>query len=570
MLVPQGRSWLNDAMTSRGVVWFASACGAGLLCCNGGGNAGRGALHDAAVRDWAENSSRVGATNFDAATLDTSYDRATKDERSSTPVVNDASMGDGSSAHDSVGGESAMATNTQTVPSALSSNTSQAPPSTEMDASLTWEMSASNDGSSTLDRGPCQFEIRGALSPEVSTVGVVEWSVDLPALTEARVEFTLDDPASDEINVGSGGTIAPDGSPALLLGLKPGRSYTYRIAVTNGETECTSPDHRLVTELDPAAPTVTRTPGPSTAPRANGFTILTMYQSATVSIIDADGAVVWWTEGPAGCSRALMDWEGQYMWMMRANPATAGAPDSGDVRRVRMDGSEGEVIEGLAYSHHDFAVLPGGVTAFLVGDNLMHSDSASFLVERDADGTLHSLVRLDAGVFGRLADSYHANAVRYYADDDTYTVSDLYLAAIAKLNRQGDTLTLMGADCAGASAKCLTVATHGSHGHQLLPNGNLLYFGFDTDGTNNHAAFEYAVSRVGSGPTAPLVWSYAPALNSVIFGDVQRLPNGNTLVTFSQAGLIHEVSPDEELVQAFHATSYGYTHFRPSLYGPPQ
>jgi hypothetical protein len=34
-----------------------------------------------------------------------------------------------------------------------------------------------------------------------------------------------------------------------------------------------------------------------------------------------------------------------------------------------------------------------------------------------------------------------------------------------------------------------------------------------------------------------------PDVNSEFLGDVQRLRNGNTLITFSTGGFIHEVSP---------------------------
>jgi hypothetical protein len=45
--------------------------------------------------------------------------------------------------------------------------------------------------------------------------------------------------------------------------------------------------------------------------------------------------------------------------------------------------------------------------------------------------------------------------------------------------------------------------------------------------------------------TATLVWEYrhTPAIYTAIMGYVQRLQSGNTIVSFSQSGIINEVSP---------------------------
>ena len=55
-------------------------------------------------------------------------------------------------------------------------------------------------------------------------------------------------------------------------------------------------------------------------------------------------------------------------------------------------------------------------------------------------------------------------------------------------------------------------------------------------------------------------------------GDVQRLRNGNILVTFSNGGAIHEIDSSGKLVATFRTEAqggFGYAEFRESLYGPP-
>ena len=51
-------------------------------------------------------------------------------------------------------------------------------------------------------------------------------------------------------------------------------------------------------------------------------------------------------------------------------------------------------------------------------------------------------------------------------------------------------------------------------------------------------------------------------------GDVQRLPGGNTLVTYSTDGTIVELDSSWNEVQTF-SVRVGYSSWRPTLYGPP-
>jgi len=64
------------------------------------------------------------------------------------------------------------------------------------------------------------------------------------------------------------------------------------------------------------------------------------------------------------------------------------------------------------------------------------------------------------------------------------------------------------------------------------------------------------------------VKDYAGTASSNTLGDVQRLPGGNTLVTYSSDGKIVELDPSWKEVQTF-SVRVGYTSWRPTLYGPP-
>jgi len=96
-----------------------------------------------------------------------------------------------------------------------------------------------------------------------------------------------------------------------------------------------------------------------------------------------------------------------------------------------------------------------------------------------------------------------------------------------------------------------------------LPDDHLLLFanlGGEADLTSR--VIEYDLD------TGEEVWSYESGELTPNFGDVQRLPGGNTLVTFSNAGVIHEVTPEGELVlEIVTEENLGYVTWVPSLYG---
>ena len=67
--------------------------------------------------------------------------------------------------------------------------------------------------------------------------------------------------------------------------------------------------------------------------------------------------------------------------------------------------------------------------------------------------------------------------------------------------------------------------------------------------------------------TGQEVWRYESEQSTSNFGGVQRLPNGNTLVTSSNAGSIYEVTPEPKAVLEVTTAPYlGYVTWTQSLY----
>jgi hypothetical protein len=442
--------------------------------------------------------------------------------------------------------------------------------------------SGSGGGAGT---GSCSITVTsGSPSTKMATVGIVEWSTTLTNLTSAQIVYTLDNAGASVLN--QGGTAPVDLTKAnyrtLLLGLKPSSTYSFHVEATASGTTCKSEDKTLTTGTLSGAPKVTRTATNASA-QAKGFIIACPGVNGMGSsggtqayIIDADGTVVWTASAPASCSRARMDYEGNNMWMMALNVMNSG----GEMRYLSMDGLTAQNnVSGLSKSHHDFTVLEGGVIATMVWSG-SGSDPESDLVERSGSGTVKTVFHIGSNLYkggqsvlGGGSNTYHCNAILYHESDDSYTIGDRNPNLFVKATHTGSPVWQFGGNCSGAPApKCVSGSWTSNHGHQLFDDGTFLFFNngtFNSSSTPSYA-YEYKLSTSGT-MTATQVKGYKSSSNSHSdsLGDVQRLPNGNTLVTFSNNGLIQEVDASWNLVQSLSMGSVGYTDWRETLYGPP-
>ena len=440
-------------------------------------------------------------------------------------------------------------------------------------------------GASATNPGECSMTVTSkTTSPQMATVGVIEWSTTLPSPSKAQIVYSLDNAGSGVLS--RGGTAPVDlskpGYRTLLLGLKPSSTYTFHVEATAADgATCKSADATLTTGTLSGAPTITRTAAKPSA-QAVGFVI----SSGGVNhsggsginqafIIDADGVVVWTAAAPSQSSRARLDYEGNNLWMMALNVGNG----AGEMRYVSMDGATKQNnVTGLSKAHHDFTVRKGGVVATMSWA-ATGSDPESDLLERSPDGKVTTVFRIGAnlykggpGLMGGSTVGYHCNSLLYHEADDTYTIGDRNPSAFVRVSRAGKPVWQFGGDCSGAPApKCVSGTWSTNHGHQVLDNGNFLFFNNGAyRSTTPSAVLEYSMSTSAT-MQASLVKSYSSASksHSDSLGDVQRLPNGNTLVVFSNDGLIEEVDSSWTVVQTLEASSFGYADWRETLYGPP-
>lgn len=425
--------------------------------------------------------------------------------------------------------------------------------------------SLSGGDTSTVD---CTFQVMASLSQNIGTVGIVEWSVDLGAVDQAEIQFGLDTSYGMTAPV----DLSEPGYRTLLLGMKPNQQYHFRIVASGGGQRCDSGDQTIMTQAPPngVIPRLTiNTPNPGA--RAGGFKVLSIYGSGYVIILDTDGDPVWWYKAPGtvnaanGLSRARMSYDGKSMWMRNTNVAIGGpAPQSSSAAEVSMEGTELRTIGAdKVNGHHDLTVTPENGVAFIAYEDGGSSAACDEIVELDEAGNTTTVYRLRDALSALLARQCHSNSIHYNEFDDTYTVSQRDFNTIVKVSRSGELKWVLGGQISTFQGD---VSWNVQHGHHNVSENEIVFFNNETQGPS--AAVELQLM----GTQATRTWSYQTNLSSFTLGDVQRLPNGNTLVVYSNSGEIHEVDEQGNLVESLSAGlsgAFGYIEARPTLYGPP-
>jgi hypothetical protein len=439
--------------------------------------------------------------------------------------------------------------------------------------SLGGETSTGGAGPVDLQGDACRFSVAHELSSEITTVGIVSWSSDFPNPTSARLEFGPTGSLLDRI--------APAQVPAplsrtLLLGMKGEAAYSFRIVVESAAGSCKSPELDLITGAVPDwVPTITKVGDDASA--AVGFIVTSPGVGPigprdglpSAYIFDTDGDVVWWyPELVTPICRAALSWDGQAMWVVNAYGASAFS--------MSMDGLtlQEHALEGGV--DHDLVALPdGGMAAIASGTGV---DALHSVVEFRPEGTIELIVE----DLGTIMDAQHPNALHYYQADDSFTLSDLLGTAFVKFTHGGELVwKLDGNNPEDSSFELVGAeAWETNHGHHLLPDGSFLFFNNVHDVGSQYPASRVVLLELDEESwTAEQSWQYVrePLRQSEQLGDVERLPNGNVLVTYSNMSLIEEVTPGGDVLKAYGQTdasgatsgSFGYATFRPSLYGPP-
>lgn len=414
--------------------------------------------------------------------------------------------------------------------------------------------------------GDCGITIDSfGTSDPIPTVGIVTWSAT-STIDSAEIHFG---PSGGELSMIAPVDLAEPGYQTYLLGMKGSSDYDFQVVATSGGQSCSSDVQSL--ETGPVAnsvPIVTRDVEDESA-ISPGFIVTLEYgANAQAFIIDKDGDPVWWAPTPNSASAARIDWDSKYVWMVTGNPF--GGQGSGEVTRVSIDGTDVQSISGTSESHHDLAPLPGGGVAIL-----LHGNNCSEILELGPDLSVQNTIDLSSAYVG--TQGCHANSILYHPDDDTYTVSDRSANLYVKIDRADGALHWQfgGNNPLGEH---IPEDWAVNHGHHVLDNGNFLFFNNNGIGggggpggpAGGSPVHEYALDLQSFTATQVFTYTAAGGNSTTSLGDVQRLPNGNTLVTYSNEGIMHEVDGAGEVVQVISIPgALGYSIHRESLYGEP-
>jgi hypothetical protein len=460
--------------------------------------------------------------------------------------------------------------------------------------------------------GSTDAGVSGVSHPQVSnaTAQVNQYNV-LSSLVKANVSdavkvqvtYTAENGATGstpEFAVTSGQVSVP------VLGLRPQTNYTLRLTAVGADGNRVDSDgiSFRTGALPSTLPTFTVTEQAAGQP---GFTMIGLLQGIFSSdppiagplIVDHTGAIVWYREAFEG---AVIDWQKQPDGTYTAAINNVYLAELGytDSRYYQMD-SLGNVLRSYyaigawATDFHELRLLPNG-DAVLFAINTRNMDLTPWggqasvdvygnILERiSGNGQLvfawNALDRLDIGsadpmILQGLPDAQsldftHGNAIDVTADG-SYLMSFRHLSQLIKVDRGGEIVwKLGGVDGFFSFINDPFGGFSFQHGARELPNGNILLF----DNGNGHTppqsrAVEYRLNV--DDWTATMVWQFEPDphIFGAFLGLTQRLPNGNTLITYGASAVVQEVTSAGQVVWELRgaATDGFYRAFRiSSLY----
>ncbi|MFT4974162.1 MAG: hypothetical protein ACI8S6_000044 [Myxococcota bacterium] len=401
-----------------------------------------------------------------------------------------------------------------------------------------------------------------ACQPEVITPTYTTGEIGTVVTARWHAESLLD--AAFTYETASGPLLAPvhreatsDGFDytATLLGLRSDTAYTAALIMEDEDGVIVEQAEAFESgPLSLALPAIDATEPRSTPSGGFILTSLAIDPSVTV-ILDEEGGYVWAHEEETAdvmVAQTIADPRGGGIYYGVFDPARGkdGPLRAQQIVRVALDGSSTEVIDAPLF-HHDFAVHDDGTVGYITYD-YRTADGVEIagdqIVERYPDGTYATVwTAWDSlsysPTFAEQGPGWtHANALNYDPGEDAYYISLHNYDAILKIDRASGTVRwILGGLLSDFELIDLTL--NRQHQFDILDDG-LLIFNNGVIDDENAEVVEVRLDEEAM--TATAVWRYDADVTSAILGDAQRLDSGSTVVTFSTAGVIDEVTTDGE------------------------
>lgn len=378
------------------------------------------------------------------------------------------------------------------------------------------------------DTGPVAPTASATLTPsaDIPTVATLSWTLEAPARVFVRYgPYALETPLSDETTTGA----------AVLVGIPADTEAAWELVDDVGRVLATGA--WTTGPLAAGLPTLTAT-------GANDrwiFTPLLGGQHAAV-LLAPDGAIVWWHFADAAYDtlRVLPSPDGSGVWF--------------NVARVNAEPAEDSALVHVSW---DGAVVTERAVPLLAHDFVAHPDGRLAALQARYDGDVRGNALVEVGADGTLTDAWTSwdcfDPVAHPGDtpalgwtfansldrtDTGYLVGLRNLSTVAWVEN-GTCTTLLG-----AAAPTVVPDDPFLHQHQFDLAADDTLVVFDNDGAGG------AVSRVVAytldGAVARATWTYTadPPLYAFVLGDVDRLDDDDTFVTWSVAGRLERVAPD--------------------------
>jgi hypothetical protein len=410
------------------------------------------------------------------------------------------------------------------------------------------------------------------VNKRVPTVVTLSWTS--PLASQAWVEYGLDGeldqstPVSDSCNTDH---------EVAVLGLKAGRSYSFRpVSMTPGGTRVEGPVRTVDLAAQPPGLPAFEVSRPDAGEEEEGGFVLSStlgVDNGWVVILDRDGDPVWFHKADGALSITTTLSGRDHKSILHSQYDVQQRTDVGGT--VRMSLADGEPQLTPTYlAHHDFVELPDGQLAWIqlelgtaevdgeqvsvAGDRIVEAPegedpgegSTVFSFLEDYSDPEPECVHFYADAFGTGAyDWVHANSLMYDDEEGAYYLMSKNLNALFKIDRtRGELIWQLGGE--GSTLELVGDGQPFTHAHMSHRWGDSILV-FDNGYHQNPSrsrVVEYLIDEENK--TYEQVWEYFDPDERFVqlLGDARRLPNGNTLVSWTSAGLLTEIDSEGAVV----------------------